>query len=185
MTMTSAPSRTQPITRGAWVNTVIFNDPPEPPPADVPPLPAASEEELAKLTMRERFAAHREREDCAACHNQIDPFGFALENYDPAGVWRTRYENGRNVDASGLLFNKKPFKTAIEFKKLLLEEKARFLRGFAAHLMVYGLGRQLNAADSRALDAISKQMLAGNDSLRSVIKMVASSEPFMYKNTKE
>lgn len=184
MTMTSAPSRTQPITRGAWVNTVIFNDPPEPPPADVPPLPEADGEALAKLTIRERFAVHRERADCAACHNQIDPLGFSLENYNPTGVWRDSYANGRKIDASGLLFNKKPFKSVVEFKKLLLEEKPRFVRGFAAHLMAYGLGRQLNAADSRALDDIAERVMAGEDSLRSVIRMVATSEPFMYKNTK-
>ena len=99
MTMTSSPTRTQPITRGAWVNTVIFNDPPEPPPADVPPLPEANEEELQRLTLRERFEAHRKREDCASCHKQIDPLGFALENYGPTGVWRDKYENGRDVDS--------------------------------------------------------------------------------------
>ena len=57
MTMTSTPTRTQPITRGAWLNTVIFNDPPEPPPADVPPLPETDAAELEKLTIRERLAA--------------------------------------------------------------------------------------------------------------------------------
>ena len=95
---TSAPKRTQPIARGAWINTVIFNDPPEPPPADVPPLPEADEDKLNKLTIRERFEEHRKREDCASCHNQIDPLGFALENYGPTGQWRDKYQNGRAVD---------------------------------------------------------------------------------------
>jgi hypothetical protein len=184
MTMTSASSRTQPITRGAWVNTVIFNNPPDPPPADVPPLPKADEAALAKLTLRERFETHRERADCAACHNQIDPLGFALENYDPTGVWRDKYPNGRDVDASGLLFSKKGFTTAVEFKKVLLAEKPRFVRGFAAHLMAYGLGRHLNPADSRGLDQIVTTALAGDDSMRSMIKMVATSESFQYKNVK-
>ncbi|NQV27246.1 MAG: DUF1592 domain-containing protein, partial [Rhodopirellula sp.] len=75
MTMTSTPTRTQPITRGAWVNEVIFNDPPEPPPADVPPLPEVDKAELEKLTIRERLAVHRQRADCAGCHNEIDPLG--------------------------------------------------------------------------------------------------------------
>ncbi|MCH2585881.1 MAG: DUF1592 domain-containing protein, partial [Planctomycetes bacterium] len=141
MTMTATPTRTQPITRGAWVNAVIFNDPPEPPPADVPPLPEASKEELAKLTIRERLAAHRKREDCAGCHNKIDPLGFALENYGPTGVWRDKYENGREVNVSGVLFNQHEFKTLVEFKQLLLKEKQRFLRGFISHLLSYALGR--------------------------------------------
>ena len=183
MTMTSAPERTQPITRGAWVNTVIFNDPPDPPPADVPPLPKVDEAALAKLTIRERFEDHRKRADCAACHNQIDPLGFALENYDPTGVWRDKYQNGREIDASGKLFNKSSFETAVEFKGLLQAERRRFTRGFAAHLLAYGLGRHVTAADSPALDAITERALSDGDNIRSLIKMVASSDPFLHKNT--
>jgi hypothetical protein len=183
MTMTATPTRTQPITRGAWVNAVIFNDPPEPPPADVPPLPEASEEELAKLTIRERLAIHRKREDCAGCHNKIDPLGFALENYGPTGVWRDKYENGREVDVSGVLFNQHEFETLLEFKKLILKEKQRFLRGFIAHLLTYALGRELGAADSPALDDMTAEAMAGQDQIRAVLKNIAMSGPFLHKNT--
>ena len=68
MTMTSTPDRTQPITRGAWIASVIFNDPPKPPPADVPPLPEAKDAETRQMTLRERLATHRTRPDCAGCH---------------------------------------------------------------------------------------------------------------------
>ncbi|MCP4511127.1 MAG: DUF1588 domain-containing protein, partial [Fuerstiella sp.] len=183
MTMTAAPTRTQPITRGAWINTVIFNDPPEPPPPDVPPLPEGDAEELAKLTIRERFAAHRERPDCASCHNTIDPLGFALENFGPTGVWRDQYENGRDVDPAGLLFNQHEFSTFVEFKRLIVQEKKRFIRGFTAHLLSYALGRELGPADSPALDAMTEQATNGNDQLRAVLKSVAMSEPFLHKNT--
>ena len=183
MTMTATPTRTQPITRGAWVNAVIFNDPPEPPPADVPPLPEASKDELAKLTIRERLSAHRKREDCAGCHNKIDPLGFALENYGPTGVWRDKYENGRKVDVSGVLFNQHEFTTLVEFKKLILKEKQRFIRGFIAHLLSYALGRELGAADSPALDEMAARAMAGQDQLRAVLKSIATSEPFLHKNT--
>ena len=184
MTMTATPTRTQPITRGAWVNAVIFNDPPEPPPADVPPLPEASREELEKLTIRERLAAHRNREDCAGCHNKIDPLGFALENYGPTGVWREKYENGREVDVSGVLFNQHKFKTLVEFKQLLLKEKHRFIRGFISHLLSYALGRELGPADSPTLDRLTSRALAGQDQLRVVLKGIAMSEPFLHKNTR-
>ncbi|MEM7699349.1 MAG: DUF1592 domain-containing protein [Verrucomicrobiota bacterium] len=97
MTMTSGPERSQPITRGAWLLTTIFNDPPEPPPADVPALGEVPTAEEAHLTLRERLTNHRERADCAGCHEQIDPLGFALENFDPVGKWRDIYENGRKV----------------------------------------------------------------------------------------
>ena len=165
------------------MNAVIFNDPPEPPPADVPPLPEPNEEELAKLTIRERFAEHRKREDCASCHKRIDPLGFALENYGPTGVWRDKYDNGREVDPSGILFNKYEFTTAQEFQKIVLAQKHRFIRGFAAHLLSYALGREVTAADSPTLDQITERALAGEDKLRGVIKSIALSKPFHHKAT--
>jgi hypothetical protein len=182
MTMTSTPTRSKPITRGAWVNTVIFNDPPDPPPADVPPLPEADREKLAKLTIRERLAEHRKRADCAGCHNKIDPLGFALENYGPTGVWRDTYENGRKVDPGGVLFNEHEFKTVVEFKQLILREKQRFIRAFVSHLLSYALGRELGPADSPTLDDMTAKATAGKDQLRAMLKRVAMSEPFLHKN---
>lgn len=182
MTMTSTPTRTQPITRGAWLNAVIFNDPPEPPPADVPPLPEANAEELAKLTIRERLAAHRQRADCAGCHNKIDPLGFALENFGPTGVWRDKYDNGRVVDVSGVMFNQYPFNSLVEFKRLLVQERQRFIRGFVSHLLAYALGRELSPADSPHIQRMTDQIMTGNDHLRSVLKQVAMSEPFLHKS---
>jgi len=185
MTMTSTPTRTQPITRGAWVNAVIFNDPPEPPPADVPPLPEVDKEELEKLTIRERLAMHRERADCAGCHDKIDPLGFALENFGPTGVWREQYDNGRQVDVSNVLFNQHEFKTFEDFKRLILQEKQRFIRGFVSHLLSYALGRELGPVDSPALDDMTSKAIAGQDQMRAVLKSVAMSEPFLHKNTRE
>jgi hypothetical protein len=183
LTMTSSPSRTQPITRGTWVNAVIFNDPPEPPPADVPPLDESSKEELAKLTIRERLAAHRKRADCAGCHNQIDPFGFALENFGPTGVWRDKYANDREVDVSGILFNQHKFTNFDEFNQLIGQQKPRFVRGFLSHLLSYALCRDLGPADTPAIEAMTAQALTGQDQLRSLLKAIALSEPFLHKNT--
>ena len=183
LTMTSTPSRTQPITRGTWINAVIFNDPPEPPPADVPPLDESNHAELEKLTIRERLAAHRKRADCAGCHNKIDPLGFALENFGPTGVWRDKYENGRDVDVSNMLFNQHKFSDFNEFKKLIVKQKPRFTRGFIAHLLSYALCRELGPADTPALDAMTAQAISGKDNLRAVLKAIALSEPFHHKNT--
>lgn len=185
MTMTSTPTRTQPITRGAWLNAVIFNDPPDPPPADVPPLPEVDREELEKLTIRERLAIHRKRADCAGCHNKIDPLGFALENYGPTGVWRDKYPNGRDVDVSGRLFNQYDFETVVDFKRLLLQEKPRFIAGFVSHLLSYALGRELGPADSTAIESITAKVIGGEDRMRTVLKGVAMSEPFLHKNVQE
>lgn len=181
MTMTSGPDRTQPITRGAWVAAVIFNSPPEPPPADVPPLdekPAAGEEQL---TLRERLSMHRERADCKGCHEQIDPLGFALENFDPIGVWRNKYENGRDVDMSGTLFRKHKFTDVVEFKDAILTEKDRFTRALAGHLLSFGLARELAAFDQPALDKITAATAADDYKIQTLLKQVILSEPFLSK----
>ena len=182
MTMTSGPERTQPITRGAWIATVIFNNPPEPPPADVPPLgekPSADEEHL---TLRERLALHRERADCKGCHEQIDPLGFALENYDPIGVWRKKYENGRDVDVSGTLFRKHEFSDIIELKEAILVEKERFARALAGHLLSFGLARELAASDQLALDEIAQATAEDGYRFQTLLKQVILSKPFMSRS---
>jgi len=181
MTMTSGPERTQPITRGAWLAGVIFNNPPEPPPADVPPLGEKPAEGEEHLTLRERLSKHRERADCRGCHEQIDPLGFALENYDAVGQWREKYENERDVDMSGTLFRKHKFSNVVEFKDAILAEKDRFTRGFAGHLMSFGLGRELGVADGMALDEIAKKTAEDGYRIQTLLKEIVLSEPFLSK----
>jgi Protein of unknown function (DUF1592)/Protein of unknown function (DUF1588)/Protein of unknown function (DUF1585)/Protein of unknown function (DUF1595)/Protein of unknown function (DUF1587) len=181
MTMTSGPDRTQPVTRGAWIAGVIFNDPPKPPPANVPPLSKKPDETELKLTLRERLAIHRQRSDCKGCHEQIDPLGFALENYNPIGVWRDDYVNGRDVDASGLLFRKHAFENVVEFKDAILAEKRRFIRGFAGQLLSFALARELGPNDQTALDKIVTATLADSDRFQTLLKQVILSEPFRSK----
>lgn len=178
MTMTSGPERTQPITRGAWVAGVIFNNPPEPPPADVPALGEKPKEGEEHLTLRERLALHRERSDCRGCHEQIDPLGFALENFDPIGVWREKYDNGRDIDMTGDLFRKHQFDDVIEFKDAILAEKKRFSRGLAGHLLSFALARELGAADQMALDEIVKATAADGGRMQTLLKQVVLSLPF-------
>ncbi|HIF01330.1 MAG TPA: DUF1592 domain-containing protein [Planctomycetes bacterium] len=181
MTMTSGPDRTQPITRGAWIAAVIFNNPPEPPPADVPALGEKPSEGEEHLTLRERLAMHRERSDCKGCHEQIDPLGFALENYDPIGVWRDKYSNGRDVDMSGQLFRRRKFTNVVEFKDAILAEKDRFARALAGHLLSFGLARELGAADQIALDIIAEATAADDYRFQTLLKQVILSEPFQSK----
>lgn len=179
MTMTSNATRTQPITRGAWIAGVILNDPPKPPPANVPVLEDKPKSGEENLTLRERFAAHRKHASCAGCHQKIDPLGFALENYDAAGLWRETYSNGRKVDASGKLFSKHEFTNIIEFKKALLAEKDRFTRAFAAHLLSFALGREMGVADSLALEQIVTETAAADYRFQSLIKEIVLSPPFL------
>ena len=184
MTMTSGANRTQPITRGAWMASVILNDPPEPPPADVPLLDEKPDADEAKLTLRERFAEHRKRPDCAGCHRRIDPLGFALENYDVAGLWRGEYENGRKVDPSGTLFGRHEFQGIVEFKDALLAEKDRFASALAEHLLSFSLGREIGVADSLALDEIVQQTAKDKFRIQTLIRQVVLSEPFRFAGHK-
>lgn len=183
MTMTSGPDRTQPITRGAWVAGVIFNNPPEPPPADVPPLADKPADEESGLTLRERLGLHRERSDCKGCHEQIDPLGFALENYSPIGAWREGYANGREIDSTGVLFRKHRFNDVVEFKDAILVEKDRFTRGFAEHLLSFALAREIGAADQPALDRIVEATAQDDYKIQTLIKNVILSKPFQNKTT--
>ncbi|MEM9348145.1 MAG: DUF1592 domain-containing protein, partial [Planctomycetota bacterium] len=185
LTMTSGADETKPITRGAWVATVIFNAPPDPPPGDVPPLPAGKGDDTEHLTLRERLDAHSTREDCRACHAKIDPYGFALENYGPTGRWRDNYENGRGVDASGELFRTHAFDDPVEFKDAILAEKDRFARAFAEHMLSYALGRELSVADSPAIDDIVKAAVNDDYKLRTIVKAVATSPPLLEKGNPE
>ena len=182
MTMTSGPERTQPITRGAWLAGVIFNTPPEPPPADVPPLAEMPPEGEEDLTLRERLSAHRERADCRGCHEQIDPLGFALENYDAIGNWRSHYSNGREVDMAGSLLRKHRFTNIVEFKDAILAEKDRFTRALAGHLLSFALARDLGPADQLALDQITTRTAADGYRMQSLLKHVILSEPFQTKS---
>lgn len=183
MTMTSGPERTKPITRGAWIATVIFNAAPQPPPADVPPLPEGKDADTEHLTLRERLDVHRQREDCRGCHAKIDPYGFALENYGPTGRWRDKYDNGRDVDASGELFRTHKFITPVQFKDALLAEKDRFARALAEHVLMYALGREISVADAPALAEITQTTVDDGYRLRTLLKAVAMSEPFLANPT--
>ena len=174
--MTSGPKRTHPVARGVWIMEVVFNDPPAPPPADVPPLAEDRAEE--HLTIRERFAAHREHPSCAGCHTKLDPLGFALENYDLTGRWRDRYESGRDVDAGGTLFRRHPFNDAVAFKGAILAERERFVRAFTAHLLRFALGRELVPADRLVIEGIVRRTAPHDHAIKAMVRAVVQSDSF-------
>ena len=177
LSMTSGPRRTHPIARGAWIIEVILNDPPPPPPNDVPPL---DEDAGAKtMTIREQFAVHRKHPDCAGCHAKLDPLGFALENFGVTGRWRDRYENGRDVDPSGILLRRHAFDGVVRFKASLVKEEKRFARAFIAHLLRFALSRELRPADALAVDAIVQETEKEGFRLKSLIREVIRSDVFL------
>lgn len=178
MTMTSGPERTQPITRGAWMATAIFNDPPEPPPADVPPLEEKPSHDEQTLTLRERLDLHRQRADCRGCHEQIDPLGFAFENFNPIGQWRSKYENGRDIDVAGSLFRRHQFSNVVEFKDSILAEKEVFAAAFVGHLLSFAVARELSAIDQVTIEDIVRETRDNDFRMQDLVKHVVLSEPF-------
>ena len=118
LTVTSNPTRTSPVKRGKWVLDNLLNTPPPPAPANVPEL------ERGKLTgtLRERLEQHRKDPACAACHKMMDPLGFALENFNAVGLWRTR--DGRDeIDPSGVLPDGTKFTGAADLRNLLATQR--------------------------------------------------------------
>lgn len=176
LTVSSYPYRTSPVLRGAWILESLLGTPPPPPPANVPPLEDAPGGAAPK-SVRERLAQHRENAVCASCHSRIDPFGFALENYDVTGKWRGE-EAGKPIDASAELIDGTKFSGPAELRKVLLDRKDLFVRNLTNKLLGYALGRGLTLQDSCTVDAIVAKVKENNYSSRTLLEEIVTSVPF-------
>jgi hypothetical protein len=179
LTVSSYPYRTSPVLRGAWILEAILGTPPPPPPANVPAL-AEHREGEAPQTVRERLAQHRSDPVCASCHSRIDPFGFALENYDVTGRWRNG-EAGRAIDASAELIDGTKFTGPEELRKVLLDRKDVFIRNLTNKMLGYALGRGLTLKDSCTVDAIVAKVKQNGYSALTLLEEVVTSVPFRYQ----
>jgi mono/diheme cytochrome c family protein len=142
---TSVANRTSPVFRGKWIMTVLFNSPPPPPPANVPALDENSASS-APRSVRERLEQHRKAPVCAACHALIDPPGLALENFDPIGRWRDA-DSGQPIDATTTLPGGIAVSGPSGLREALLSRPELFVSTLTEKLMVYALGRRLEAED--------------------------------------
>jgi len=179
LAVSSYPYRTSPVLRGAWVLDSMLGTPPPPPPANVPKL-EGDHNGVAPKSVRERLTQHRENPVCASCHSRIDPIGFALDNYDVIGRWRTE-EAGKPVDASGELPDGTHINGPRELKAALLERKDLFLRNLTNKMLGYALGRGLTLKDSCAVDAIMAEVKEKNYDAQSLVEAVVLSMPFRYQ----
>ena len=174
LTLTSPPTRTSPVKRGIWVLQTLFNDPPSPPPADVPPLEQGG---VLTGTVRQVLEAHRANAQCAGCHSKIDPYGLALENFNAIGAWRTK-EGEAEIDASGALPNGKSYRDLTEFRALLNEKKDDFRKALVENLLIYALGRGLDDSDGSAVEQICSSAAAEQDRFSSVILAIVNTDLF-------
>jgi len=179
--LTSMANRTSPVLRGKWVMEVILNAPPPPPPPDVPALEATEGTDDGRiLTTRQRMEKHRENPTCYACHQFMDPMGLALDNFDVTGKWRIR-ENGMALDTRGVLYDGTPVATPSDLVEALLKRPIPFVRGFAANLMAYALGRRVEYYDQPTVRAISREAEANDYRMSSFIMGVVKSDQFQMK----
>lgn len=190
LSTTSNGTRTSPVKRGTWVmKNVLGID---------PGLPVANAGEIApkvpgldKATVRQRLEIHRSLPQCARCHNKIDPLGFALENFDASGNWREREGHGYKgrigpndplIDASSSLLDGTKITGVSGLQDALMDQDELFLSCLASKVMTYALGRELGIADQLHVKvAVQHMQRRRQDTLKSLITFVATSEPFLTK----
>ena len=177
LTLTSYATRTSPVLRGKWILENLLASPPPPPPPDIPAL-AETNDDGAALSMRAAMERHRANPACASCHAQMDPLGFALENFDAVGRWRARGESNEPIDASGVLPDGTSFEGPTGMRQALLRDPERFVATVAEKLLTYALGRNLESYDMPAVRAIVRGAAADDHRFSSLVLGIVQSTPF-------
>ena len=178
LTITSAPNRTSPVMRGTWVLEHLLGTPPPPPPPGVETnLEESVGTSAAALTIREQLERHRADPSCAACHNMIDPVGFALENFDAIGKWRDSIA-GQPVNTASKLWDGSPLDGPNSLRNALLERQDLFIETFIENLMTYALGRTVEYTDMPSVRAIAKQARAQDYRLGAIVQGIVEAPAF-------
>lgn len=175
LTVTANGIDTSPVVRGVWLLENILGTPPSPPPPDIEPL---DPDVRGAKSIRDQLEKHRTNASCNDCHQKIDPMGFALENFDAIGRWRTTYEKRVKIDASGRLPNGTEYEDVVGFKKILVAQEELFIRSLTTKLLSYALGRQMTPADRPQIDSITTELADKGNGFRELIRLVVSSETF-------
>ncbi len=178
LAVTSYPDRTSPVLRGKWLLDNILGMPPPPPPSGVNTTLAETRPGVRPPTIRERLDQHRKNPACNGCHSQIDPMGFALENFDVLGGWRTRDEAGNPIDKTGTWPNGRQIDGFTGLRAMLLERPEGFAGTLTEKLLAYALGRRLDYYDRPAVRRIVRDASAHQYRWSSLILGIAESVPF-------
>ena len=181
LTVTSYPNRTSPVLRGKWLLENFLGTPPPAPPPNVPAL-SEGNATRTPASVRERLEEHRRSPACAVCHDRMDPLGFALENYDPIGAWRTT--DGRNpIDAFARLPDGTEFQGPAGLRALLLSKRDQFVQTVTEKLLTYALGRELEYYDAPVVRRITRLADADDQRWSSVILEIVKSMPFQMRRS--
>ena len=178
---TSYPNRTSPVLRGKWLLDNMFGTPPPPPPPGVNTTLDEPTGGALPPTIRERLAKHRTNAVCSTCHSAIDPLGFALENFDAIGAWRSTDESGKPVDASATLVSGATVQGLSGLRALLLDQPGQFPATLTAKLMAYALGRRLEYYDRPAVRQIVRDAAADDYRWSSLVMGIVKSPAFQMR----
>ena len=180
LTATSQANRTSPVARGKFMLEKVLGVIAPEPPAVVPPFPETERGEEPP-SVRGRMEQHRQNPVCAACHQQLDPLGFAFENFDGIGSWRTM-EGATAIDASGVLPNGAGFNGPGEFTAAVLETDA-FISVVAEKFLTYALGRGVESYDMPIVRQLTRETADGEYRWSSLILGIVQSQPFQMRRS--
>jgi mono/diheme cytochrome c family protein len=180
LSTTSYPDRTSPVLRGKFLlNNILGLQAPPPPPGVDTNLAETKPDK--PMTIKERLALHRTNPTCASCHSVIDPLGFALENFDAIGAWRTSDETGRPVEPHTITLSGEAVDGLTGLRAMLLEEPEQFPRTVTEKLLAYGLGRRVEYFDRPAVRAIVRGAAADDYRWSSLIVGIVKSPAFLMR----
>ncbi len=181
LTVTSYPNRTSPVLRGKWILDNLLGFVPPHPPPNIPAL-RENGEGVTATTVRARLEQHRKNPACASCHAQMDPPGFALENFDAIGKWRTEDAEAKvAIDASGTLSDGTKFDGPVEFRTALLGMGGDYVANLTEKLLIYGMGRGLEYYDRPVVRQIVRDAKASDYRWSSLIMGIVNSKPFQMR----
>jgi hypothetical protein len=180
---TSYATRTSVVLRGVWVLDNLLGTPPPAPPPGVPSLKDRGEDGKI-LSVRQSMEEHRANPVCATCHSRIDPIGFALENFDGIGRWRTTEGSANTpIDTSGVLPDGTKFQGPAELRKILLNKPEQFTTVLTEKLLTYALGRGVEYYDEPHVRRIVRESGPDGDRWSSLILGIVRSEPFQMRRS--
>jgi hypothetical protein len=180
LAVTSYPNRTSPVKRGKWVLENLLGTPPPLPPPNVPSL-AEEGESIAHLSMRQRMEQHRANPACASCHKLMDPLGFALENFDATGRFRSNDELFNPIDTAGVFPDGTAFSGPQGLRQVLLNHSDQVVNTIIEKLMTYALGRGIEYYDAAAIRKIRRQAAADDFRFSTIVLGIVKSVPFQMR----
>jgi hypothetical protein len=185
LTVTSYSTRTSPVIRGKWLLENMLGVPPPPPPPDVvTDLGEDARPGQQVLSVRERLQEHRKNPVCASCHAAMDPLGFALENFNGIGKWRT-VDGHAAIDASGVLPDATKFEGPAQLRAELVRRRAAFLATLSEKLLTYALGRGVEPSDVPALRKVIRDAASTDYRWSSIVVGIVKSVPFQMRTAQE